>query len=269
MTKLEFIKTLNLPQDCISSLKKITILDEWIPLFDTNRELFFNTIELLGFETSFPIFLKLYIEIAYQKIQKLCESERTILIDGLQRLKEDTLICKHYWNIWGIMPHEWRFIDRLIDGKIKRLASLEFEEKSYPYPIKVPNLCIDANTTLLNIHVCSNADLTPEAVKKSFEAAKSYYPNHKIYHIESWLVSPRIEELCNTNDNLYQFQSLWTPYEIIDTNERMIERVFPENDDIEETYINFPEHTCLQRNAKKLLLSGKKLQHAKAIYVQK
>lgn len=52
--------------------------------------------------------------------------------------------------------------DRLIDGKIKRLASLEFEEKSYPYPIKVPNLCIDANTTLLNIHVCSNADLTPE-----------------------------------------------------------------------------------------------------------
>lgn len=95
MTKLEFINTLNLPQDCISSLEKITIRDEWMPLFDTNRVLFFNTIESLGFETSFPIFLKLYIEIAYQKAQKLCESERTILIDGLQRLKEDTLSCKN------------------------------------------------------------------------------------------------------------------------------------------------------------------------------
>ena len=83
------------------------------------------------------------------------------------------------------------------------------------------------------------------------------------------MVSPRIKELCNPNDNLYQFQSLWTPYEIIDTNDRMIERVFPENDDISETYISFPEHTRLQRNAKKLLLLGKKLQHAKAIYIQK
>lgn len=269
MTKTEFIKLLHLPDNCLASLEKITILDEWIPLFDENRELFFTTVESLGLETSFPIFLKLYIEIAYQKIQTLCESEQHILINGLQRLKEDTLICRKYWNIWGLMPYEWRFIDRLIDGKIKRLGSLEFEEKSYPYPIKTSELYIKANTKLLNIHVCSNADLSFKAIQNSFKLAKAYYPNHKIYHIESWLVSPRIKELCNPDDNLYQFQSLWNPYEIIDTNEMMMERIFPENDDIEETYIDFPEHTRLQRNAKKLLLSGKKLQHAKAIYIQK
>ena len=114
----------------------------------------------------------------------------------------------------------------------------------------------------INLHIPSDASLTPECCRSSVRAAKSFFEEFfPQYHSEafvcsSWLLSPRLEHVLRAGSNIMKFQNAF----------RLIE---DQPDDIEYmTWVfkkpgssldELPGHTSLQRNIRQYLKNGGKI----------
>lgn len=113
--------------------------------------------------------------------------------------------------------------------------------------------------TVVELHIPSDADFSPGQVDRSLEMAEAflqkYYP-HLVsaeYCCHSWLLDGQLKEMLAENSNIRNFQ---TRFEILDrggVDTEFIEWLFQtKSADISA----LPEHTSLQRNMKRYLLSG-------------
>lgn len=110
------------------------------------------------------------------------------------------------------------------------------------------------------IHIPSDADLSPEAVRDSLERADSFfrtfYPGYSYdrYTCDSWLMAPALKNLLPENSNILAFQKLFTVTGEGTDSSGCLEWLFQSPGC--RDYRLLPENTSLQRKAKKLLLTG-------------
>ncbi len=133
----------------------------------------------------------------------------------------------------------WFWTWRQTSGLIVRVGSLEYERTDEGF----------------SIHIPSDADLSPEAVRRSIRAAKELL-GEGTYFCRSWMLSPKLKKLLPETSNVRRFRELFHGFEYYpdDTGYRLW--VF-RNPDLAPK--DFPEDTTLQRNMKKFVLHGGKV----------
>lgn len=162
--------------------------------------------------------------------------------------------CREKTGVYAFDRAFWTV--RQISLRLFRIGTLEYEMTDYE------------GKPAVSVHIPSDADLSPEAVKRSLTQAeqffKTVFPEYKKkdYFCESWLLSPALEELLGADSKILAFSHL---FEIIE--------VFPENTDYMEWVFQkkccpveeLPENTTLQKRMKQYLDSGKKVGAAAGI----
>ena len=128
-----------------------------------------------------------------------------------------------------------------------RLGELEYEMKP-----------IDGEKTI-EIHIPSDADLSPSAVNSSLESAKRFFAAHypelsnAEYRCHSWLMDRQLRKMLGDGSNIRRFQDRFDIYDEGEADTEFIEWLYNTRS---TDYSALPENTSLQRNVKKHLLSG-------------
>lgn len=110
------------------------------------------------------------------------------------------------------------------------------------------------------VHIPSDADLSPEAVDRSFGEAgaffRDYFPEYKYdrYTCESWLMSPVLKQMLPDRSNIVSFQERFTVTSVDREDREFIEWLFQVPK--ETAYDRLPARTTLQRTVRALLLEG-------------
>lgn len=136
---------------------------------------------------------------------------------------------------------------RQAGGHLYRIGELEYELKRLE------------DKQVIDIHIPSDADFSPEAVEKSLAMAgeflRIYYPEMSgcDFTCDSWLLSKQLEGMLKEESNIRSFAKR---FEILGEGEphtEFIEWIFNSKT---EDYETLPENTSLQREMKKFILSG-------------
>lgn len=274
MNFLNFYRQLGFSCEMLKEIQAVPMqLDETLTkLFYYHRNQFFDKIDSsFSDPLRYQIYMKLYMQLLFKKYQnatKLYEKQqiKACMFDMLEWGET----CHHFYNVWGIMPNMWLFLDRLIEGRIVHLHRLQFELKACEQDIETHTIYLPKGRVIINVHVPAGKALSHEECAKSYEEAASYFHGIPIiFHCESWLLSPKLAQCLNSSSNILKFQSDYEIYEVKDENHSMMERVWLDEEDDPSTYHRFEEKTTLQKNAKKILLKGETLQSAKGIFVYK
>lgn len=112
---------------------------------------------------------------------------------------------------------------------------------------------------VISIHIPSDANLTKEHCKKSYEDAKvffaKYYPEYvyEKFICDSWLLSPNLKDVLNEDSNILKFQSAFNIVSFDTEEKEFIEWIF-KNPKL--SLDELPEDTSLQRNLKVYLKNG-------------
>ena len=162
--------------------------------------------------------------------------------------------CFREYGEYGINEYDWFF--RHLGLTMFRLGRLEFEEMASPWKITIGGRCVEKGETVISVHIPQGEKLTQKSVKSSLKLGRMFWGEELAYVCHSWLLYPGVKEVLQEDSNILRFQKEFWLVET-DFQEREAEwRIFGK---IEEYPENYPEETSLQRNAKKYLLSGKKL----------
>lgn len=116
------------------------------------------------------------------------------------------------------------------------------------------------------IHIPRDKELYEEDVNESLCLAnkyiKKYYPELKneklVFYTQTWLLSPEVKEILSDDSNIIKFQEKFNIIEYEENINDFMKFVF----DVvigEVKYKNLPEKTTLQKELKKKLLNGEKL----------
>ncbi len=225
-------------------------------LFYHHRESFFQYIEQR--DDAGSICMALYLDFFYERYQRMNAEDAEILLNGAQDLTLWVKLNYHYFQVWGIIWGMWRFLDRIIDGRIVRLGCLEFEVKGVDKTIDSEEIyLLKGRSLIINIHIPEQEHLELSNCTASLKQAAAYFhPIPPIFYCDSWLMAPVLQKLLPADSRIVQFQKLFTILETDAENRQMEERIF---DDIMDDPNDYEEMTSLQRSAKAHLVNGGKL----------
>lgn len=145
---------------------------------------------------------------------------------------------------------------RQLSMQLFRIGELEYELEE------------QGGKRIISIHIPSDARMTPQECRTSYEQAKAFfeqfYPewSREEYGCNSWLLAPGLKNILPAESNIIRFQSA---FEIVKTDEDdngFLEWVYKRTD---IPYEELPEETSLQRNMKQYLLRGGKIGEADGI----
>ena len=111
----------------------------------------------------------------------------------------------------------------------------------------------------LGVHIPQKGALTREACEASYKTAielyKKHYPelNIKAFRCHSWMMSPQLKNILKPDSNLLEFQKPYLKYPCHTKGADVFTFVFKTNP---KNYADLPENTSLQRELKKIYLSG-------------
>ena len=167
-----------------------------------------------------------------------------------QTMKFCTRFVKEHKKIYGYYAFTWAWwFPRQLTLREFRIGELEYE---FVCDIKPK----------IYIHIPSDADMREECIQTSFKEynwfLKKYYPDwvEIDWYCESWMLSPALKELLPETSHILMFQKLFDIESVDYESMAVLDWVYPgEKADLSE----LSEHTSLQRNMKKFLLSGKKV----------
>ena len=256
----EFASKLELPKEAIQAIFSMKFTESeyrhYHTLFYQNREVFFKEIE--SKENGSQIFLTLYVHFFYERYCQMNQEDAVILMNGAKDLTLWANVCFHYYQVWGIQPYMWRFVDRIIDGTIVRIDCLEFEVKSVMEDIRCEEIfLLKERSLIINIHVPEQATLDIDRCKKAMDQAVRYFKHiPPIFYCDSWMLAPVLKTLLPQESKILQFQNLFNIIDKDEDNHLMEERIF---DDILDDPKDYEEDTTLQRTAKAHLMKGGKL----------
>ena len=268
----EYLKNAGFTEEMLQTMDTLELMDEayLTHLFYMHKDALFQHFEQYDELLKYQLYLKFYTHLFYQRYLKAkTNQEAALCLDGCKDLYEWAILCHHYFNVYGILPMMWMFLDRLIEGKITRLGRLEFEPKAIDCEIRLPEIYLPKNSVLLNVHVPAGPRLTSADITDAYQQALHYFNGIvPIFHCSSWLLSPQLDECLDESTRIMQFKKDYLIYSLEDNADQFIERVWPDRENEASDYVNYEENTTLQKNAKQLLLSGRILQKANGICIK-
>lgn len=272
LSKAEYLRKAGFSEAMLASIADVKIVNEakLCHAFYYHKEHLFTLCDCYEEPYQYQIYLSLYCTLFYQRyINAKNVLEETICIDGCKDFVEWAKLCYEHYQVWGIPPYIWKFLDRLIEGKITRLGRLEFEPKAIQKEIHLPTISLPQNSILLNVHIPSGPRLTKAEIDSSYQQALTYFNGIlPIFHCSSWLLAPQLDECLPTNSTILQFKKDYILYDVEDNSDQFIERVWPQEENNPKDYIHFEETTTLQKKGKQLLLSGRNIQKASGICIR-
>ena len=145
---------------------------------------------------------------------------------------------------------------RHLSMRMFRLGVLEFEQRNDE----------------LWVHIPSDAVMTKEALRDSYNQAKAFYPQQGIQFTDiicsTWLLSPVLKDILPPESRILNFQNDYEILELIPENNYFMRWVFDkEYGEDAGDLTQLPENTSLQRGVKKLLLEGKTVGDARGRYM--
>lgn len=172
----------------------------------------------------------------------------------------DTMKCftrfiREYYAGYGCYGFDraW-WVGRQLSMQLFRIGELEYEFDE------------SGGNRAISIHIPSDAVLTPEECRDSYERAKifirKYFPETACdkYVCCSWLLSPSLGELLPKDSRINRFRKGFRITEWDRESQEFMQWVYKRRDIAVE---KLPEESLLQRNMKKYLLQGGKVGEAK------
>ena len=143
---------------------------------------------------------------------------------------------------------------RQVGCRLFRIGELEYELEE------------ENGNNRISLHIPSDAVLLPEKLNDSLDRARrflqQYCPDRSEDPVvcESWLLSPQLKELLPASSRILCFQKAFMIKDVFPEDLSALEWVFHVAAGQRDTMRleTLPEETALQRNMKKLLLSGKR-----------
>ena len=141
---------------------------------------------------------------------------------------------------------------RQVNAQLLRIGELEYE------------MCQHEGRDIISLHIPSDADMSADKLNTSVSAAREFiaewYPQWAQAPMvcSTWLPAPALRDMLPGNANIIRFQNAFDILEVDPEPDDVLEWVFrlteeqQKNADISA----LPENTTLQREVKKLLLSG-------------
>ncbi|MGK0552067.1 acyltransferase domain-containing protein [Enterococcus faecalis] len=158
-----------------------------------------------------------------------------------------------------------RWTWRYLCGAAYRIDELEFEMQLPPYSNKQPEL---DGKPALSIHIPSDAQLDSKMLKQTYREAIAffarYFPDYHYtaMYTDTWLLSPQLAQWLNPTAKIVRFAKDYQLLQIEPEKDDGIAWIFHRLDRQIDTY---PQHTSLQRAAKKSLLQGEHIGSALGI----
>ena len=155
--------------------------------------------------------------------------------------------------------------DRAAEGKCafrrgwwfpRQLAMREFRIGAFEY-----ECAENERGKCINLHIPGGADLREQSAFASYAAAHAFFaerfPDYLAggVYCESWLMTPALHDLLDSNSNILRFQSDFACIRTDEDSPAAMDWIFGSRSAIE----SLPEKTSLQRRAKQYLASGKKI----------
>ena len=158
---------------------------------------------------------------------------------------------KTSYGVYGFDREFWT--PRQVGMCLFRIGDLEYE--------------LDDSTTMraISIHIPSDAVLTPERCRASYEQSRifirKYYPKWSEcqYLCDSWLLAPGLKDILPETSHIIMFQNAFSVRAINENGMEFMEWVYKRKD---IPFKELPENTSLQRNMKQYLLKGGKIGEA-------
>ena len=120
----------------------------------------------------------------------------------IKTMKCFSRFVKEHHESYGVYAFDrWYWTGRQLSMQLFRLGELEYETALFRDKIAV------------SVHIPSDADLSPERIDASLQAAKSFFRNYypaydsAVYFCESWLLSPALNNLLPANSKILLFQN--------------------------------------------------------------
>lgn len=187
----------------------------------------------------------------------------------IDTFRDITLWSGRYFERTGkIGLIEWHWHPIHIGMKIFRLGRLQFEPIGMREDVTLPDgTFIAKGTPVLSVHIPRGDGFTPESIRESFEASKTFFPkyfgtSYDTYVCTSWLLAPQLESMISENSTIANFRRYFTIYGEDLSYAQAEDYVFLQKLDDKTQY---PENTSLQRNLKKFLLDGGVMGMGKAV----
>ena len=155
---------------------------------------------------------------------------------------------------------QWAWCGSSIKLQLFRLGRLQFRSGALEQDVVLGEDRYEAGTPVLEVHIPAGEPLTPEAVEESLGRAQWFFRTyfrreHELFTCRSWLLSPALRELLGEDSNILQFKNRFELYGT-DPARQAEERVFGK---ILEDPADYPEDTALQRDMKRYLLAGNRV----------
>ncbi len=129
------------------------------------------------------------------------------------------------------------------------------------YPVSLPQWTRAAGKgdTVLQVHIPSGPNFTPEACAESLREARQFFQRHfpeksfRAISCRTWLLDPALRGILPKDSNISQFSRLFRPLVVAGADDAQhIERIFGLGAD----WKNLKPHTRLQKAAKDFLMQG-------------
>lgn len=162
----------------------------------------------------------------------------------------------------GLENYEW--LTSHVRAEIFRIGRLQYQLGICDDPaLDYSRLPFEQGEKLINVHIPQGEKLSYESCVDSLKQGevflKTYFPEYSFRYFlcESWLLYDQNRDFMREGSNILRFSSLFDhAYSVRGDDDQAIERIFGRR---ERSVEDYPEHTSLQRAAKKYMLSGGRL----------
>ena len=202
----------------------------------------------------YPALLLLSATQSLAEAYRLRGIPRQVLVDTLSDIPLWMNNCETHFGYQGMLEFPW--LSNHMRMRLFRLGRLEFEKLDSPWELSPEKTGVRKGEKVISIHSPQGEKLAIDRVKESLILGMDFWGRDLPYLCHSWLLYPGLRDILPQNSNIIQFQNEFQLAET-DFNEREAEwRIFGKTESDPQ---NYPEETSLQKNAKKYLLSGRKL----------
>ncbi len=181
----------------------------------------------------------------YRILSAMLRASASAPVTGSEALYRGTMsvfgrfVKEHRASFGSYGFDRWFWTWRQTSGLLVRVGSLEYERTDEG----------------ISIHIPSDADLRPEAVKDSVRAAKELLGERE-YFCRSWMLSHKLKKLLPEGSNILRFRAMFHRFEYFPNDAGYLLWVFK---DPSLAPKDFPEDTSLQRKMKNFVIHGGKV----------
>ncbi len=169
-------------------------------------------------------------------------------------MKFFTRFLYYHNKVYGEFKYVWG------GWAVRQIAMQEFRIGELEYEMIIRN-----DEKLISIHIPSDADMTSSNLRKSYLNARKFFNKYYTEYAkadmicESWLLAPALTKILPGDSKIIQFQKSFKLTSQENDSTGFLDWVYGRRD---IPFENLPEETSLQRNLKKYLLNGGKVEWA-------